>query len=89
MLAFFLKRKSPETQAKSGEYKFQGIDIFGDFFLRGGWGAIQRSIINIATAMFMERGWYLIRKIELKRKKNSHQLYSGRGHTNTRFKLQS
>ena len=87
MLAFFLKRKSPETQAKKGKYKFQGIDIFDDFAFLG--GIIQRSIINIATAMFMERDWYLARKIVLKRKKYSHQLYSGIRHTSTRFKLQS
>ena len=54
MLAFFLKRKSPETQAKKGKYKFQGIDIFDDFAFLG--GIIQRSIINIATAIFTERG---------------------------------
>ena len=54
-----------------------------------GGGIIQRSIINIATAMFMERDWYLARKIVLKRKKYSHQLYSGIRHTSTRFKLQS
>ena len=37
MLAFFLKRKSPETQAKNGEYKFQGIDIFGRFCIFWGY----------------------------------------------------
>ena len=80
MLAFFLKRKFPESLAKNGEYKFQGIDIILAFFF-GKVGIIQRSIINIATAMLMERGWYLARKIVLKRKKYSYQFYSEIRHT--------